>query len=431
MVVLQEPAHHIVQRTGIRHIELRRLVVPLHAGIAAHAGARPAADLGNPAVEQLLSHPGAFPGGNDHACIGDGHPEHGHQFPENAVRQGIREISQGDVIGRADAGDTNCVRSHPKTRLQVLRVHEQASQFVPIPGQAEEYADTHIVTAALLGAVHGLRMPVIIALGARGVQLFVLFFVIRFLEKDICANACRPELPVTLHVRCRNVHVHPPDGVSTLVHRVNGADGIQDILQRIVDRVLPCLHGQALVTHPDKGADLLLNLCLGQFLARDAAVFGMVRAVYTAIYAVIGKIQRGKEDNSVAVEFLLDFSGQAEQLFLQGRILTVHENGRLPVREPLAKGRLFQDFPHAGRVLTLPGRLFQGFQDFIVADELIGMDRRRIVHNATKFFYSLPFRGLRYIRLRKALPEAPARPPLRPCPAFPGKGNTPADTPGA
>lgn len=39
-------------------------------------------------------------------------------------------------------------------------------------------------------------------------------------------------------------------------------------------------------------------------------IFLMIRTVHTAVYAIVGKIQRGKQNDSVSVEFFLDLRCQ-------------------------------------------------------------------------------------------------------------------------
>ncbi len=141
-------------------------------------------------------------------------------------------------------------------------MHEDGGQFIAVVVKAEEDAYPDVVTAAFLRAVHGLCMPAIIALGAGGMQFFILFLVVSLLEKDIRADAGFLEFPVRIHISCGYVHVYTAYGVTALLHAVNSTDGIQDILQRIVPGILPCLNRKALVAGTDKGPDLCLYFFL-------------------------------------------------------------------------------------------------------------------------------------------------------------------------
>ena len=351
MVLLQQPADNIVKGAGVRNVELRGLIVPFHGGVAADAGAGAAAYLGDTAVQQHAPHPGRFPGGNYHSGVRNGDSENGHQLVEDVVRQGVLEVFHGDVICRANARDADGVGAHSEPGLQMLRVHEHANKLVTVAAEAEENAYSNIVTAAFLGAVHGLRVPVVIALGAGGVQFFVVLFIVGLLEKDICADACGLQFTETLHVRRCDVYVDAADGVAAFVYAVDGLDGLKDVLQRIVHGVFSGLDCKALVAHVYESADLIGNLLLGKLLAGDCAVLIVVWAVNAPVHAIVRKIQRGKQHYAVAIEFMLDFLCKGKQALFKGGVVAVHEDCRLPVRKSFAKGSLFKYSLDAGLVL--------------------------------------------------------------------------------
>ena len=214
-------------------------------------------------------------------------------------------------------------------------MHQQAGQLIPVAGEAEQYADTHIVAAAFLGAVHRLRVPGIVALGTGRMQFLVLFLVIGFLEKDVGADAGGLQFPVALHIRGGDIHIHPADGITAFLDRIDGPDGFQNVFQGVVNRVLAGFHRQALVAGADEGANLVGNLFLGQFPAGDGTVLGVVRAINTAVYTVIGQVQRREQDNAVAIKTLFDFCGQGINLFFLNRIITIHQDGSFAVGKPL------------------------------------------------------------------------------------------------
>ena len=68
------------------------------------------------------------------------------------------------------------------------------------------------------------------------------------------------------------------------------------------------------MTHILQGNDLASDLFLGKLDAGNVFVFHMIRAVHTAVDAVVGEIERGKHDDAVAVEGLLDLLSQLVHL---------------------------------------------------------------------------------------------------------------------
>ena len=120
----------------------------------------------------------------------------------------------------------------------------------------------------------------------------------------------------------------------------------------------------------DQGAYFLSDFFLGQFLARDGAVLGVIRAVNTAVDAVIGQIERGEKDDTVAVETVLDFLRQRINLLLQARVIAIHQDGSLPVGQALQASRLFQDLQDTLGILTFACRFVQTFKDFVMVDKI-------------------------------------------------------------
>ena len=119
-------------------------------------------------------------------------------------------------------------------------------------------------------------------------QFQVLFPVIGLLEEDIRADARRLQLPVGVHVRRGDIDIHTADGVPSLPDGIDGPDGLQDIFQRTVPRVLAGFQREALVPGADEGPDLRLDFLLAEFLARNGPVLRVIRTIDTTVYAVIG-----------------------------------------------------------------------------------------------------------------------------------------------
>ena len=124
----------------------------------------------------------------------------------------------------------------------------------------------------LHGAVHRLGVVGVVALGARGVERLVGRLVVGLLEEDVGADARVAQAAVVLDRRGGDVHVHAADGAVAVADRVDGVDGFEDVLQRVVARVLARFERQALVTHVLERRHLAADLLLRQLATRDVLV---------------------------------------------------------------------------------------------------------------------------------------------------------------
>ncbi len=111
----------------------------------------------------------------------------------------------------------------------------------------------------------------------------------------------------------------------------------------------------------------------------------MIRAIYTAVYAVIRQVQRGKENYAVSIELLLYFQGKGIDFLFQFRIVTIHEDCSLTVSEALALCRLFQYLEDAVVVLALTGGFFKRLQDLGMVYKLLRMRGTWIIHGIVWF----------------------------------------------
>ena len=59
-----------------------------------------------------------------------------------------------------------------------------------------------------------------------------------------------------------------------------------------------------------------------QFLAGNRFVLGMIRAVGTAVDAIVREVQRCKHYDTVAVKLLFDFFGEMKDAFYQIGLVT-------------------------------------------------------------------------------------------------------------
>mgnify|MGYP006904111162 CR=1 FL=1 len=169
-------------------------------------------------------------------------------------------------FGRADAGYADGVGTDAEAGFEVLGVHEQSREVVPVGIQTEQYADTHVVDAAFHRAVHRFGVIGVVALRAGGVECFVSGFVVGFLEENVGADACIAQFAVVLDRRSRDIYVHAADRPVLVMYGVDRLDRFENVLDRIVARVLSGFECQTLVTHILQRDNLAGNLFLRQLL---------------------------------------------------------------------------------------------------------------------------------------------------------------------
>ena len=235
-----EPVDYLIQGTLVADIKLGRIVVlVLFLKIAAYAGAGAAADLGNAQLQCLLADSLALPGGDDHAGIWHSHTDEGDDLLEDLIADAVVKGIRVDIISLLDTRHADGMWTYSMDSLQMLCVHEEAGKFIAVHLQAEEYPQAYIVNAPLLGTVHGLGMVGIVMLWPGWVQCLIGFLVVGFLEEDISADACLVEFSVVFHGGGGNVYIDTADGTVLVLDIVNGIDGLQHILDRILHRILP------------------------------------------------------------------------------------------------------------------------------------------------------------------------------------------------
>ena len=163
---------------------------------------------------------------------------------------------------------------------------------------------------------------------------------------------------------------------------VNGVDALENVLNRVVDRVLTSLNGKTLVTHILQRDNLAGDLFLRQLFAGDMAVFRVIRTVNTAVYAVIRQIQRRKHNNTVAVERQLDLLGQLIHLLDLFGNIAGQQHGGFAMRQAgtvyagggLLRTGLFQNAVDQLDVALVLLGVFQRFKDFLMVDKLLCME---------------------------------------------------------
>ena len=172
--------------------------------------------------------------------------------------------------------------------LQMLGMHQKASQLVAVTLQTEQYAQADIINAALHRSVHSLRMVSVIVLRSARMQVLIAFLMIGFLEEDISTNACFLQFTVIFYGSSRNVYVYAADSAVFMLNRIDSLDAFQNVLNRIVYRILAGLQSKTLMTHILKRNNLCTHLILRQLFASDMLVCSMVRTVNAVIDTIIG-----------------------------------------------------------------------------------------------------------------------------------------------
>ena len=252
-------------------------------------------------------------------------------------------------------------------------MHEQTHEVVAIGGESVEHADAHIVATAFHGAVHGLGMVVVVALGASGMQFLIVLLVIGFLEQDVGANAGSLEFGVVFDSGCSNVDIHAADGAVAHLGVVDGLDRVENIFDGVEHRMLAGFECQTLVPHLLERDNFLTDFVLREFLARYGVVLAVVGAIDAPVDAVVRKVEGCKEHDAVAIEFLLDLACQIFVAFHEVGLVALEQHGGFAVREAFAGGSLVDDFFDKSPVATVLFGVVQGLHDFAVVDKLFGM----------------------------------------------------------
>ena len=166
-------------------------------------------------------------------------------------------------------------------------MHQQSHEVVAVGVQAEQYTDTYIIDSSLHGAVHGLRMVGIVALRTSGVKLFVILLVVRFLEQNVGTDTGLVQATVILYRGRSNIYVYPTDGSVLVLDTIDSLYRLQNVFDRVVNRIFSCFQCQTLVPHVLQGDDLTTDVFLCQFLAGNGLVLYVVRTVSTTVYAIV------------------------------------------------------------------------------------------------------------------------------------------------
>ena len=182
---------------------------------------------------------------------------------------------------------TDGVRTYTVHCLKVLCMHQKSCKLVLVFVQSEKYTKSHIVNAALHSTVHGLCVICIVMLWSCRMKLLIALLVICLLEEYVGSDSCLLELSVILHCSGSDIYIYTADSSVFVLDAVDCVDTLENVLNRIVYRVLSCLDCKTLVSHILKGCDLLYYLLLSELLSRNMLIFHVIWTVNTAVHTVV------------------------------------------------------------------------------------------------------------------------------------------------
>ena len=203
---------------------------------------------------------------------------------------------------------------------------------------------------------------------------------ISFLKQYVGAYSRFFKPAVVFNRRRRNIDVDAPYRAVFVLQRINRFNRFEHVLYGVVYGVLAALQRKTLVSHVLKRRDLGGYFLLRQFFARDMLVFGVIRTVNAAVYAIVGQVKRREHNYSVAVKILLDFFRQPEKLLVDAAVVAGKQHGGFSVVEPFFPSCFFEDFSNQLRVVLVFVGVFQRRFHFFVADKFLRLHRFGIVH---------------------------------------------------
>ena len=202
-------------------------------------------------------------------------------------------------------------------------------------------------------------------------KLFIAFFMISFLEQDICTDACFFQHPIFFHSSCRNVHIHTTDSTIFMLNGINSLDTFQNVFNGVVHRVFPCFQCQTLMPHILQSHNFFDNFFLCQFFPGNVFIFGMIRAVHTAIDTVIGQIQGRKHDNTIAIKIFFQLFCQSVNLLDFIGHFTCQQYRSFSVGKTFAQFCLFQNCVDEFFIVLVFLGISQSVQNFFVGDKFL------------------------------------------------------------
>ena len=126
---------------------------------------------------------------------------------------------------------------------------------------------------------------------------------------------------------------------------------------------------QTFMPHILQSDYFLAYFFLRQFLAGDCFVFGMIRAIYASVYAIVRQVKRCEHNDTVAVKLLFDFFGEMGDSFYQVRLVAFQQGSCFAVRQSLAKSGFFDQLFYECAVVFVTPCIFKSFQNLFMMNE--------------------------------------------------------------
>ena len=239
-------------------------------------------------MQCLFTHSLIFTCRNNHACIRNSNADNRNNLAEGCIINTVVKNARVNIVGAFDTRYADSMRTYAMHCLKMLGMHQKAGQLVAVTLQTKQYAQADIINAALHRSVHCLRMVSVIVLRSARMQVLIAFLMIGFLEEDISTNARFLQFTVIFYGSSRNVYVYAADSAVFMLNGINSLNAVQNILNRIVYRVLTGLQSQTLMAHILQCDNLSTHLVLSQLFTSDMLIGCMVRTIYAVIDAIIG-----------------------------------------------------------------------------------------------------------------------------------------------
>ncbi len=289
---LHQPFHNLIERSLIGYIELFGICWANFLLITADGGAGTTTDLGDTETNDFLADFLALSRGDDHAGVRNGNADQSAEFGKDLIADSIVEGVWINVVSALDSRNADRVRADSVNGFKMFSVHQKTGKLILVQLQTKENTETDIIDATLHRAVHRFGVVAVVVLRTGRVKGLIALFVIGLLEQNVGSDSGFLELSVILHSRGCNVDIDSADRSVLVLDGVDRIDTLENVLDRVVERIFAGLDGKTLMSHILKSSDLSGDLLLCQLLARDMAVLAVVRAVNTAVDAVVGEVER-------------------------------------------------------------------------------------------------------------------------------------------
>jgi hypothetical protein len=182
---------------------------------------------------------------------------------------------------------------------------EQAHDLKTPIIEAEQHSYAGIIDPGLLGSVHGIKAPPVMALDGIGrVHFPVGFVVIGFLEYLVSTDSCFLELGKLFPGKRGTIYIGSSDGPMLCFDAV-------DLTYRITNKINFGLGGftvhqdRSFLTLFDHDADFPLDFIHGKGLTVHESITAAEAAVFTVVGTFIANIEGGEKDDAVPVYVLL------------------------------------------------------------------------------------------------------------------------------